>query len=244
MALEEQEIRQAVRDRYARLATKGASESCCDISESCCAPALDQNDIPTEATAVGAGCGAPLDELNLTAGQVVVDLGSGGGLDAFRASKLVGPSGQVIGIDSTPEMIWRARETAKTHGYGNVEFRLGEIEHLPVESNSVDAVISNCVINLVPDKRVAFSEAHRILRTGGTLAVSDITTSRKIPTILRRSIDAWSACLSGALTEEEYLQAIERAGFGEIQVRKRVPFIGKKLGFDWFMSMTITAKKS
>ncbi len=244
MALEDQEIRQAVRDRYARLVTKGGRESFCETSDSCCAAALDHDDLPTEATSVGAGCGAPLDELNLTAGQVVVDLGSGGGLDVFKASRLVGPSGQVIGIDSTPEMIWRARETAKTHGYGNVEFRLGEIERLPVESNSVDAVISNCVINLVPDKRVAFSEAHRILRVGGSLAVSDIITSRKIPAILRRSIDAWSACLSGALTEEEYLQAIERADFGDIQVRKRVPFIGKKLGFDWFMSMTITAKKS
>jgi len=151
-------------------------------------------------------------------GEVVVDLGSGGGFDAFRASKLVGQSGLVIGVDATPEMVWRARETAKKHGFPNVDFRLGEIEHIPVDSNSADVVISNCVINLAPDKGLVFREAYRILKPGGRLVVSD-TVAECTLKVDSKDLNAWTECVAGALPEDEYIDLIKKSGFVDIEVR-------------------------
>jgi ubiquinone/menaquinone biosynthesis C-methylase UbiE len=150
---------------------------------------------------------------------VVVDLGSGGGFDAFKASKLVGESGLVIGIDATPEMVFRARETAKKHQLSNVEFRLGEIEHVPVDSESVDAIISNCVINLAPDKGTVFQEVFRILKPGGRLIISDMVTEGSHKVDLS-DVNAWAECITGALPRDEYVALIKKAGFVGIQLKR------------------------
>jgi len=153
-------------------------------------------------------------------GQVVLDLGSGGGIDVFRASQMVGPTGKAMGVDATPEMVWRARETKAKYDekYANVEFRLGEIEHLPIESGSVDYVISNCVINLVPDKLAVFKESYRVLREGGTFAVADVTLQNEISDEARGDMDSWSACIAGALTDSEYKSKLVAAGFVDVGI--------------------------
>ena len=222
----EQAIRKAVRERYARLAT---ARGCC--SKSCCAtdsdPRIrehadeDLSSLPREAEDVSAGCGNPLALMEVREGQVVLDLGSGGGIDVFLASPKAGPGGRVIGVDSTPEMVWRARETAEKEGYDNVEFRLGEIEHLPVESGSVDLVISNCVINLSPDKDRVFREICRVLKPGGRLSVSDIVTLSPLPREILEDIQSWTECVSGAITEDEYLEKIRSAGLVNAKAKVR-----------------------
>lgn len=225
--MSEIEIRKAVKERYAKIATSSSSssETCCVDSTVCC----NNNDsglitigesVPVEASSVNAGCGSPLTLISPKEGDVVVDLGSGGGIDIFRASQLVGVTGKAIGIDATPEMIWRARETKAKYGskYSNVEFRLGEIEHLPIQSNSVNYVISNCVINLSPDKLAVFKEAFRVLKEGGIFAVADITLQEEIPDSLRKDMDAWSACVSGALTDKDYESKLLTAGFSNIEI--------------------------
>jgi ubiquinone/menaquinone biosynthesis C-methylase UbiE len=148
-------------------------------------------------------------------GQVVLDLGSGGGIDVFRASQLVGQNGRVIGLDATPEMIFRAREIAKKHDYPNVEFRLGEIEHMPIESNSVDLVISNCVLNLVPDKRSAFKEIYRVLKPGGKISISDMVATTESKKIIKA--EEWAECIAGAVTFKEYKDILEETGFSDIK---------------------------
>lgn len=213
MTPDETSIRTAVRDRYGRLAqTRNVHESCCDPT------GVQSASGPLEASQVYAGCGAPVEVAGIKEGEIVVDLGSGGGLDAFKASKLVGESGRVIGVDATPEMIWRARETAKKYDFSNVEFRLGEIEHVPVDSSSVDVAISNCVINLAPDKNVAFREVYRILKPGGRLVVSD-TVAECTLKVDPKDLDAWTECVAGALPEDEYLDLIEKAGFVDVEVK-------------------------
>ena len=181
VSLSEEQIKNAVRERYSRLAVQG--ESCCGSgTESCCGSAsMIDADVPSEALSINASCGSPLTHVQLQEGEIVLDLGSGGGIDVFRASKLVGENGKVIGLDATPEMIFRARETAKKNDYRNVEFRLGEIEHMPIDSNSVDLVISNCVLNLVPDKRQGFREIYRVLKPGGKISVSDMVATEEGP---------------------------------------------------------------
>ncbi len=217
MTLDENVIRKVVRDHYAKLAQSG------DKSESCCSSApAPRADVPLEACQIYAGCGSPIEAAEIRQGEIVVDLGSGGGLDAFRASKLVGQSGLVIGVDATPEMIWRARETAKKHQFSNVDFRLGEIEHVPVDSSSVDVVLSNCVINLTPDKGRVFREAFRVLKPGGRLIVSDVVTKGPL-NVDRSDLDAWAGCIAGALPNEEYVALIEKAGFAEVQVTQNNP---------------------
>ena len=151
-------------------------------------------------------------------GQSVLDLGSGGGIDVFAASKKVGGAGRVVGVDATFEMVLRARETAKDEGYSNVEFRLGEIEHLPVDSGSVDVVISNCVLNLVPDKARAFSEIQRVLKPGGRLVVSDIVARDEVTPEVKGDLEKWSECLSGAMTEEEIRRRSKNAGLADFRV--------------------------
>jgi len=213
MALDENTIRKSVRDHYGRLAQTESRRECC------CGPsAATQGNAPLEAREVYDGCGFPVETANIREGEVVVDLGSGGGLDAFQASKLVGKSGLVIGVDATPEMVWRARETMKKYQFSNVEFRLGEIEHLPVDSAIADVVLSNCVINLAPDKGTVFREAFRVLKPGGRLVISDMVTEgpRKID---RSDKEAWAECIAGALPRDEYIALIKKAGFEDVQVK-------------------------
>ena len=216
----ELEIRKAIRNRYSKLATSPDTESCCG-GNSCQAPLVQIGEsIPVEATSVNAGCGSPLQLVTLKEGDSIVDLGSGGGIDIFRASQIIGESGKATGIDATAEMIWRARDTARKYGdkYQNVEFRLGEIEHLPVASNSVDYVISNCVINLSPDKPQVFRESFRVLKNNGTFAVADVTLQKEIPEEARKDMDSWSACIAGALTDSEYTRLLDAAGFQNISI--------------------------
>ena len=207
----EEEIKQAVKRRYAELAV---------LEEPCCGPgskgAGQESEVPAESANIAASCGSPLIHTQLKGGETVLDLGSGGGIDAFRASKLVGDTGKVIGIDATPEMVFKARETAKKYNYQNVEFRLGEIEHMPIETGAVDVVISNCVLNLVPDKRKAFAEIYRVLKPGGRIAISDMvsTAGAKKQNI---NPDEWAACIAGAITSEEYRDVLEKSGFDDIK---------------------------
>ena len=225
----EEEVRDAVRRRYAKLATSDGSACCGTTKETMCScgdiyPQAEIVNLPEEAVAVSAGCGNPTAIASLKSGMTVVDLGSGGGIDAFLSAKKVGPSGKVYGIDATPEMIYRARKTAKENNYANVEFRLGEIEHIPLNDSVADVVISNCVINLSPDKGQVFKEAFRILKPGGRIAVSDIVLLKDLPEDIRRDLKAWSECVSGAISEEMYIGAIKDAGFEKVKVEERVIF--------------------
>lgn len=173
---------------------------------------------------LGLGCGLPVQHAGLRAGQTVLDLGCGAGLDVFVARNEIGAEGRVIGVDMTAEMIARARENAARLGLDNVEFRLGEIEHLPVRSGSVDVVISNCVLNLVPDKQRAFAEIHRVLRPGGHFCISDIVASRELPGWVRGIAEAYAGCVAGALPRQDYLDLITAAGFTQVavQAEKRI----------------------
>ncbi|MFX1390101.1 MAG: arsenite methyltransferase [Promethearchaeota archaeon] len=164
------------------------------------------------------GCGNPTAHASIKEGETVLDLGSGGGLDCFIAAKKVGNIGKVIGIDMTPAMIDTARKNAIEGNYDNVEFRLGEIEHLPVADNSIDLIISNCVINLAPNKEIVFKEAFRVLKPGGRLMVSDIVLLKELPNIVRENVRAYVSCIGGAILKEEYLTAIEKAGFQDIEI--------------------------
>lgn len=173
---------------------------------------------------IGLGCGNPVALASLREGETVLDLGSGAGFDCFLAANKVGRKGRVIGVDMTPEMVLKARENAKKGNYGNIEFRVGEIESLPVADNSIDVIISNCVINLSPDKRMAFKEAFRVLRAGGRLMVSDIVLLNELPGFIRDSIEAYIGCLSGAILKEDYMEAIREAGFHEVRIVDETPF--------------------
>lgn len=214
--MSELDIRKAVKERYAKMAVSSGSKCCGDDSGIISLGGA----VPVEASSVNAGCGSPLLLVSPKEGDVVLDLGSGGGIDVFRASVMVGEKGRAIGVDVTPEMVWRARETKSKYGtrYANSEFRLGEIEHLPIESDTVDYVISNCVINLSPDKSAVFGESFRVLRGGGVFAVADVTLSEEIPESARKDMDSWSACIAGALTDPEYKMLLESAGFQDVEV--------------------------
>ena len=224
--MKEKGIKEVVKGRYARIA-KQDQQSCCP-SCACGVSPLSQADvigylredlehIPEE-TIMGLGCGNPTAIADLKAGEVVLDLGSGAGVDVFLAANKVGPTGKAIGVDMTEEMVDKAKSIATNHGYHNVEFRLGEIENLPVEDKSVDAVISNCVINLSPDKSKVFREAYRALKPGGRLTVSDIVSEGALPNEIKSDSNAWACCIGGALEHQEYLREIKEAGFENIQV--------------------------
>lgn len=221
--MDSQTIKSAVRERYAGFVRR--NESCCGPSASCgCAldpgtaslglgyGAQDLAAVP-EGANLGLGCGNPVALASLKPGETVLDLGSGAGFDAFLASTRVGPTGRVIGVDMTPQMIERATALAATHGYTNVEFRLGDIEALPMADASVDVIISNCVVNLSTDKGRTFREAYRVLKPGGRLMVSDLVLERPLPEAIRQDMDAYGACVAGALLKVDYLKAIEAAGF-------------------------------
>lgn len=173
---------------------------------------------------LGLGCGNPLALASIKEGEVVLDLGSGAGFDSFLAAEKVGESGRVIGVDMTVEMIARAKANAEKGGYSNVEFRMGEIEALPVEASSVDRVISNCVINLVPDKNKAFSEAFRVLKPGGRMMVSDVVLLKELPPDIMEDIDLYIGCVAAAMLRENYLESIGLAGFEEIEVMTDTSF--------------------
>ena len=181
------------------------------------------NSVP-EGANLGLGCGNPLAHASIREGDTVLDLGSGAGFDCFLAAQRVGKTGKVIGVDMTPEMIDKARENALKSKYGNVEFRLGEIEHLPVADNSVDLIISNCVINLAPDKEKVFQDAFRVLKEGGKLMVSDIVLQKELPDYVKNSIDAYVGCVSGASLKDDYISKIQKVGFKEIEILSEVSF--------------------
>jgi arsenite methyltransferase len=214
-----------VRERYGAVARRGSGccgPGACDTSIQIGYDAKSLKLIPAEAD-LGLGCGAPIGHLALKKGETVVDLGSGGGLDALLAAREVGPGGRVIGIDMTPDMLARARRAAADHP--NVEFREGRLEALPVDDASVDAVTSNCVINLVPDKARVFKEVARVLRPGGRMVVSDIILTRPLPAALADDLTVYVGCLAGALTREEYTDAIRAAGLTDIEVLRDFDYL-------------------
>jgi len=246
----ESKVKETVRERYGEIAAqfveKGGQASCCPPQQTtCCTPqqasccgssqadvtqltnamrlysARELADLPESVTNAAMGCGNPTAIAELKPGEVVLDLGSGGGIDCFLAARQVGSQGRVIGLDMTPEMVKLARQNAKKVGATNVEFRYGEMEDMPLSDESVDVIISNCVINLSPDKDKVFSEAHRVLRPGGRLAVSDIVTHGPLPEIVRNNLEAWAGCVAGALDETAYLDKMRQAGFTEVEVTAR-----------------------
>jgi arsenite methyltransferase len=226
-------VREAVRDRYAEVAKAGSS--CCGAGASCCgATSMDPDEISAqlgyseeelasapEGANLGLGCGNPQAIADLQPGEVVVDLGSGAGFDCFLAARRVGPTGHVIGVDMTPEMLASARENVRKAGLDYVEFRLGEIEHLPVADASVDVIISNCVINLSPDKPAVFRDAFRVLKPGGRLAVSDVVATAELPQSWKDDMRLLSACISGAVDIDTLTQMLADAGFVDIDIRPK-----------------------
>jgi SAM-dependent methyltransferase len=214
-------IHEVVREHYAERIKNSAS--CCG-PDNCCStdgnlyPADLLATLPEGESAVSYGCGDPITLASLQPGQTVLDLGSGAGLDCFFAAKKVGATGRVIGVDMTPEMIERARSSAKRMNIQNVEFRQGYIEDLPVDSNVVDVIISNCVINLSPDKAKVFAETFRVLKPGGKLAVSDIVTDGPLPEAIKKSLSAWAGCVAGAIEAREYIGMMESVGFTNVSI--------------------------
>lgn len=248
------EIRAAVRRHYAGLA-RGSDQRCGSASDGCCpgSPASSMlydpsilSDIPAEASDLSLGCGDPVTLAGIQPGEVVLDLGSGAGLDCFLAARHVGETGRVIGVDMTPEMIERARANQNRLGMTNVEFRLGHLESLPVDDESVDLVISNCVINLVPNKEAALREAFRALRPGGRLSVSDVVTRGKFPEALRQDAELWSECVGGAIELDEFLSLLTRVGFVEAHAPTTVSatsMLDLPEGLPEVLSARITARK-
>lgn len=239
--MNDSEIKVLVKESYGKIARTGGS--CCPTKGSCCGTLPpeeisknigyseeEMNAVPQGAN-LGLGCGNPIALASIKEGETVLDLGSGAGFDSFLAANRVGPTGKVIGVDMTPEMINRARENAAIGGYSNVQFLPGELEDLPVDDNSMDAVISNCVINLVPDKKKVFKEVFRVLKPGGRLMVSDLVLRQKLPLSIENSIEGYVGCISGAVMKDVYLDAIGSAGFGDVEVIEESPF-----SLDFFVS--------
>ncbi|MDX1645567.1 MAG: arsenite methyltransferase [Longimicrobiales bacterium] len=235
------DLRSAVLRRYARAAEEG--EGCC--ASSCCSgPDLGYEEealasVPQTAD-LGLGCGNPTAFASLRNGETVLDLGSGGGIDCFLASGQVGPEGRVIGVDMTPQMVDRARKAAREGGFANVEFRLGEIEALPVPDESVDVVISNCVLNLTHDKVRVLQEVHRVLKKRGRLAISDLVSDRSVPAALRGDLDAVAACLP--TFRDDYLDAYRRAGFADVRIVEERPYPSEYLLSDDGVRAVLSAR--
>ena len=228
----DEQIKAAVRERYAA-AIGRSGQGCCGAASDCGSAASrpdtaergyyspeELSDLPADAVANSFGCGNPLSFAGVRSGDAVLDIGSGAGIDVLLASRVVGPAGKVIGLDFTPEMIARAADNAARAGAENVEFRLGDAEHMPLDDASVDWVISNCVINLAPDKRKVFSEVFRVLKPGGRVSISDIVTG-ELPAALRNDLGLWARCVAGAVEEEEYLKLMHDAGLIDVQVIAR-----------------------
>ncbi|MCA8969799.1 MAG: arsenite methyltransferase [Planctomycetes bacterium] len=216
-----EDIKRAVREGYGNVARAGLSseqDSMQSIASAFGYSAEELASIPAAAN-MGLSCGNPTAMASLREGEVVVDLGSGGGLDVFLAAAKVGPSGRAIGIDMTPDMVSLARKNAADGGYDNVSFHLAEIEAMPIESNSVDCVISNCVLNLVPDKDAAIREIHRILKPGGRLAISDIALKKELPAAVSSQVAAWIGCITGAISIEDNERRLRAAGFEDVAIQ-------------------------
>jgi SAM-dependent methyltransferase len=228
LTLKEREIKRAVKEGYARIAKQATS----DYASRCCS---GDADIPEELSKrmgyteeeiqaappesnLGLGCGNPVALASLSEGETVLDMGSGAGFDCFLASDRVGPSGKVIGVDITSEMVEKARANYRKGGYANIDFRQGDLENMPVADNYVDVVISNCVINLIPNKRMAFREAFRVLKPGGRLAVSDVVLLKELPEFVKSSTEAYIGCLAGAIMKDDYLDIIKSIGFRDVRV--------------------------
>jgi ubiquinone/menaquinone biosynthesis C-methylase UbiE len=224
-----EEIKDVVKAGYAKVALLNVP--CCGAGSLCCGNSNLAEEISRkvgygdhelksvpEGANLGLGCGNPVAFASIEEGETVLDLGSGAGFDCFIAASKVGSTGKVIGVDMTPEMIEKARRNAQDGYFQNVEFRLGEIENLPVSENHVNVVISNCVINLSPEKKKVFQEAFRVLKPGGRMIVSDMVLLKELPEVIRRSVEAYVGCIAGAIMKDEYLGAIEATGFREIQV--------------------------
>ncbi len=251
--IESKEIKKVVRDHYAAIA-QGKLKSCCNSPQ---AEAEELLNITTKARGydpaalaaipegadLGLGCGDPTADADLQPGQTVLDLGSGAGIDCFLAARRVGPTGRVIGVDMTDAMLEKARANAQRGGFTNVEFRKGEIEKLPVESGSVDRILSNCVINLAPDKRPVFAEAFRVLKPGGIMSISDIVSFGPVPDSVRKDAELWAGCIAGTMDKEAYLGLIREAGFNAVSVKKEVVYDHLR-GTDFgFASITVWAEK-
>lgn len=252
-ATDDQAIKKAVEEKYAAIA-RGDVKSCCGTSASAGADCTNISamarpydsgalaELP-EGANLGLGCGDPTANADLAPGQTVLDLGSGAGVDCFLAARKVGPEGHVIGVDMTDAMLERARENARRGGYANVEFRKGEIENMPVESGTVDRIISNCVINLAPNKSKVFGEAHRVLKSGGAFTVSDIVSFGEIPASVRSGMEKWTGCVAGAMDKQDYLAVIRKAGFRDVTVIQDVVYDYLR-GADYgFASVTVRAVK-
>ena len=245
-SLSESEVKELVKEHYAEVA-KGTS-SCCD--DSCCSPketklyALEEVEgLPDEAVMASAGCGNPTAIGELKAGETVVDFGSGGGIDCFLAERAVGSEGKVIGVDMTPDMVDLARSNAKKLGLSNVEFHLTEMEHTPIPDASVDVIISNCVINLAPDKDAVFKEAFRILKPGGRVYISDMLLVKDMPDEARADMSNWVACLGGTEPKDVYFGRMRDAGFGDMEIISDKPWEGSETWASSVHSMNIKAFK-
>lgn len=234
--MKDHEIKKMVRESYASMAEKKGS--CCPPTSGCCDGQTTQTisrkvgytdeqlaAIPIEAD-MGLGCGNPIRHAGLKPGEVILDLGSGAGIDCFLAAREVGATGRVVGVDMTPEMIDKARRAAQKGKYDNVEFRLGEIDNLPAGDDTVDVIVSNCVINLAPDKGKVFREAFRVLKPGGRFVVSDMVLTSELPVGIRSSVEAYAGCIAGAMLKDQYLETIRQAGFQRIEILTTTAFSG------------------
>ena len=253
--MEERDIKRIVREGYSKIARNNGS--CCPSSAgNCCGtPGMEKEislemgysyedieKVPEESN-LGLGCGNPVAIASLKEGETVLDLGSGAGFDCFLAAEKIGPDGKVIGVDMTYEMLEKARDNAVKGNFSNVEFRLGEIENLPCADNEVDVIISNCVINLSPDKERVFMEAFRVLKPGGRIMVSDIVLTKELPDYIKNDSTAYVGCISGAILKDDYLDLIKRAGFINIKVMDETgyPFDSRK---DYASSIKVYAQKA
>jgi arsenite methyltransferase len=228
--MNDQKLKDFIKDRYGKIA-RGEQTFCCPtcgptVTDQCLAVGYTAEDLSLvpEMAILGVGCGNPTALADLKNGETVLDLGAGAGIDVFLAAKKVGERGRVIGVDMTEDMVANGALLAERHGYGNVEFRLGDIAHLPVDPATVDVVISNCVINLTPDKLASFKEVYRVLKPGGRILIADLVTAGDLPPDVRASAAAWADCLAGALEKETYLESIRRAGFAEVTVVSESPY--------------------
>jgi len=239
------QIKTAVKETYAAVAE---GKRCCgtDLTElRTDAGGYTKEEIASlpEGAALGLGCGNPTRIAAIDPGMTVLDLGSGAGVDVFLAAQKVGPTGRVIGVDMTESMLEKARANAAAGGYANVDFRFGEIESLPVENGSVDVILSNCVLNLVPDKDRAFAEAFRVLKPGGRIQISDMVTTGEMPAEVRDSMEQWTGCIAGALDRDVYLEKIRRAGFSRVDVVDEFAYDQYKAGNFAALSISVIATK-
>jgi arsenite methyltransferase len=248
----EEKIKRAVEEKYAAIA-RGEQTGCCNPTSTgeklynvatmaVRYTSAELQELP-EGANLGLGCGDPTLDADLKPGQTVLDLGSGAGVDCFLAARRVGPEGTVIGVDMTDEMLAKARSNARRGGFSNVEFRKGEIENLPVESETVDRIISNCVINLAPDKARVFAEAYRVLKPGGAITVSDVVSIGEIPGSVRSDMEAWAGCVAGALEKHAYLEVVRAARFSEVVVLKEVAYDYGRTADYALASVTVRAVK-